>query len=59
MRDAVLQRGVRADPDVRPYFLAALPLAGVNGTLADRMRRPPGNRSRRRYHRKPFAARVL
>ena len=38
---AALLRAAWADPDVRPYFLAALPLAGVNGTLADRMRRPP------------------
>ncbi|HYX76076.1 MAG TPA: D-alanyl-D-alanine carboxypeptidase/D-alanyl-D-alanine-endopeptidase [Gaiellaceae bacterium] len=30
-----------ADPDVRPYLLAALPVAGVNGTLEDRMRTPP------------------
>ena len=29
------------DPDVRPYFLAALPVAGVSGTLSDRMRTPP------------------
>ena len=28
-------------PGVRPAFLAALPVAGVNGTLADRMRQPP------------------
>ena len=34
-------RAAWADPDVRPAFLAALPVAGVNGTLADRMRRPP------------------
>jgi PBP4 family serine-type D-alanyl-D-alanine carboxypeptidase len=30
-----------ADPAVRPIFMAALPVAGVNGTLEDRMRRPP------------------
>jgi D-alanyl-D-alanine carboxypeptidase/D-alanyl-D-alanine-endopeptidase (penicillin-binding protein 4) len=30
-----------ADPDVRPYLLAALPVAGISGTLADRMRTPP------------------
>src|ERR671934_31040 len=30
-----------ATPQVRDRFLAALPVAGVSGTLADRMRRPP------------------
>ncbi|MDX6478842.1 MAG: hypothetical protein QOG29_1429, partial [Gaiellaceae bacterium] len=30
-----------ADPDIRPYVIAALPVAGVNGTLEDRMRRAP------------------
>jgi serine-type D-Ala-D-Ala carboxypeptidase/endopeptidase (penicillin-binding protein 4) len=30
-----------ADPDVRPALLAALPVAGVNGTLEDRLRTPP------------------
>jgi D-alanyl-D-alanine carboxypeptidase/D-alanyl-D-alanine-endopeptidase (penicillin-binding protein 4) len=30
-----------ADPAVRPIFMAALPVAGVNGTLEDRMRRAP------------------
>jgi D-alanyl-D-alanine carboxypeptidase/D-alanyl-D-alanine-endopeptidase (penicillin-binding protein 4) len=30
-----------ADPIVRPALLAALPVAGVNGTLEDRLRRPP------------------
>jgi D-alanyl-D-alanine carboxypeptidase/D-alanyl-D-alanine-endopeptidase (penicillin-binding protein 4) len=34
-------RAAWADPDVRPAFLAALPVAGINGTLSDRMRRPP------------------
>jgi D-alanyl-D-alanine carboxypeptidase/D-alanyl-D-alanine-endopeptidase (penicillin-binding protein 4) len=29
------------DPEVRPSFLAALPVAGVSGTLSSRMRRPP------------------
>ena len=30
-----------ADPVVRPVLLAALPVAGVNGTLEDRLRKPP------------------
>jgi D-alanyl-D-alanine carboxypeptidase/D-alanyl-D-alanine-endopeptidase (penicillin-binding protein 4) len=30
-----------ADDSVRPVLLAALPVAGVSGTLSDRMRRPP------------------
>jgi len=38
---AALLRAAWADPDVRPFFVAALPVAGINGTLADRMRRPP------------------
>jgi len=29
------------DPDVRPYFTAVLPIAGISGTLHDRMRAPP------------------
>jgi D-alanyl-D-alanine carboxypeptidase/D-alanyl-D-alanine-endopeptidase (penicillin-binding protein 4) len=29
------------DPTVRRPFLAALPVAGLSGTLSDRMRRPP------------------
>jgi serine-type D-Ala-D-Ala carboxypeptidase/endopeptidase (penicillin-binding protein 4) len=32
---------VWADPTLRRPFLNALPVAGVNGTLEDRMRRPP------------------
>ena len=30
-----------ADPEVRPTFVAALPVAGVSGTLEDRLRTPP------------------
>ena len=30
-----------ADPAIRPFLVAALPVAGVNGTLEDRMRRAP------------------
>jgi serine-type D-Ala-D-Ala carboxypeptidase/endopeptidase (penicillin-binding protein 4) len=38
---AALLRAAWADPQVRPSFVSALPVAGINGTLADRMRRPP------------------
>jgi len=38
---AGILRAAWADPDVRPSFFAALPVAGRNGTLSDRMRRPP------------------
>jgi serine-type D-Ala-D-Ala carboxypeptidase/endopeptidase (penicillin-binding protein 4) len=38
---AALLEAVWADPDIRPFFVAALPVAGVSGTLSDRMRRPP------------------
>jgi D-alanyl-D-alanine carboxypeptidase/D-alanyl-D-alanine-endopeptidase (penicillin-binding protein 4) len=30
-----------ADPAVRPALLASLPVAGINGTLEDRLRKPP------------------
>jgi serine-type D-Ala-D-Ala carboxypeptidase/endopeptidase (penicillin-binding protein 4) len=38
---AGILRAAWADPDVRPAFVAALPMAGINGTLSDRMRVPP------------------
>jgi serine-type D-Ala-D-Ala carboxypeptidase/endopeptidase (penicillin-binding protein 4) len=38
---AALLRAAWLDPEIRPAFVAALPVAGINGTLADRMRRPP------------------
>ncbi|MDX6506076.1 MAG: hypothetical protein QOG06_720 [Gaiellaceae bacterium] len=38
---AALLRAAWTDPEVRPFLLAALPVAGVSGTLSDRMRRPP------------------
>jgi D-alanyl-D-alanine carboxypeptidase/D-alanyl-D-alanine-endopeptidase (penicillin-binding protein 4) len=34
-------RAAWADSEVRPAFLAALPTAGLTGTLSTRMRRPP------------------
>jgi serine-type D-Ala-D-Ala carboxypeptidase/endopeptidase (penicillin-binding protein 4) len=36
-----LLRVAFADPTVRPALLAALPVAGINGTLEDRLRKPP------------------
>jgi len=38
---AAILRAAWNDPAVRPAFTAALPVAGVNGTLEDRLRRPP------------------
>jgi PBP4 family serine-type D-alanyl-D-alanine carboxypeptidase len=38
---AGLLRAAWADPVVRPSLLAALPVAGINGTLEDRLRKPP------------------
>ncbi len=34
-------RAAWEDPEIRGPFLSSLPIAGVNGTLEDRMRRPP------------------
>ncbi|HUK95005.1 MAG TPA: D-alanyl-D-alanine carboxypeptidase/D-alanyl-D-alanine-endopeptidase [Gaiellaceae bacterium] len=38
---AAMLEAAWSDPSLRPYFVGALPIAGVNGTLSDRMRRPP------------------
>jgi D-alanyl-D-alanine carboxypeptidase/D-alanyl-D-alanine-endopeptidase (penicillin-binding protein 4) len=38
---AGLLRAAWDDPAVRPTFIAALPVAGVSGTLEDRLRTPP------------------
>jgi D-alanyl-D-alanine carboxypeptidase/D-alanyl-D-alanine-endopeptidase (penicillin-binding protein 4) len=38
---AALLRAAWNDPSIRPTFVAALPVAGVNGTLEDRLRTPP------------------
>jgi len=38
---AAILRAAWNDPAVRPTFTAALPVAGVNGTLEDRLRKPP------------------
>jgi D-alanyl-D-alanine carboxypeptidase/D-alanyl-D-alanine-endopeptidase (penicillin-binding protein 4) len=38
---AALLRSAWNEPDVRPAFVASLPVAGVNGTLQDRLRKPP------------------
>jgi len=40
---AVLLRTMWLDPDLRPYLLAALPVAGETGTLEERMRRGPAH----------------
>jgi serine-type D-Ala-D-Ala carboxypeptidase/endopeptidase (penicillin-binding protein 4) len=38
---AAILRAAWSDPAVRPAFVAGLPVAGVNGTLQSRLRRPP------------------
>jgi D-alanyl-D-alanine carboxypeptidase/D-alanyl-D-alanine-endopeptidase (penicillin-binding protein 4) len=38
---AAILRAAWNDPAVRPTFVAALPVAGVSGTLEDRLRMPP------------------
>jgi D-alanyl-D-alanine carboxypeptidase/D-alanyl-D-alanine-endopeptidase (penicillin-binding protein 4) len=38
---AALLRVAWANQEVRPVLFAALPVAGISGTLSDRMRRPP------------------
>ena len=38
---AAVLRAAWNDPVVRPGFVAALPVAGINGTLEDRLRTPP------------------
>jgi PBP4 family serine-type D-alanyl-D-alanine carboxypeptidase len=38
---AAILRAAWKDLTVRPAFVAALPVAGVNGTLQDRLRKPP------------------
>jgi serine-type D-Ala-D-Ala carboxypeptidase/endopeptidase (penicillin-binding protein 4) len=38
---AAILKAAYADPTIKPAFVASLPVAGVNGTLADRFRKPP------------------
>ena len=38
---AAILRAAWADQEVRPAFVAALPVAGISGTLSERMRSPP------------------
>ncbi len=40
---ATLLRSMWLDPDLRPYIVAALPVAGRSGTLAHRMRKGPAH----------------
>jgi len=38
---AAILKAAYADPTMKPAFVSALPVAGINGTLADRFRKPP------------------
>lgn len=38
---AALLKAAYADPTIKPAFVASLPVAGINGTLEDRLRKPP------------------
>ena len=38
---AGILRAAYSDPTIKPAFVASLPVAGVNGTLSDRFRKPP------------------
>jgi serine-type D-Ala-D-Ala carboxypeptidase/endopeptidase (penicillin-binding protein 4) len=38
---AAILKAAYADPMIKAAFVASLPVAGVNGTLADRFRKPP------------------
>ncbi|HKD95101.1 MAG TPA: D-alanyl-D-alanine carboxypeptidase/D-alanyl-D-alanine-endopeptidase [Gaiellaceae bacterium] len=40
---STLLRTMWQDPDLRPYLVSALPIAGETGTLEYRMRRPPAH----------------
>lgn len=38
---AAILKAAYADPTIKPAFVASLPVAGINGTLEDRLRQPP------------------
>lgn len=38
---AAILNAAYADPTIKPAFVASLPVAGINGTLEDRLRKPP------------------
>ena len=38
---AAILKAAYADPTIKPAFVASLPVAGINGTLEDRLRKPP------------------